>query len=43
MKRILFLHENNSPGSVFVAVIQLMEGNKKEGLSTKLQLVSKAN
>ena len=30
MKIILFLHENNSPGSVFVAVIQLMEGNKKE-------------
>ena len=43
MKIILFLHENNSLGSVFVGVIQLIEGNKKDGLSTKSQLVSKAN
>ena len=30
-------------GSVFVGVNQLIEGNKKDGLSTKSQLVSKAN
>ena len=43
MKIILFLHEKNSLGSVFVGVNQLIEGNKKDGLSTKSQLVSKAN
>ena len=34
MKKNISFHENNSLGSVFVAVIQLMEWNKKEGLST---------
>ena len=42
MKRNIFFHEKKSLGSVFVGVNQLIEGNKKDGLSTKSQLVSKA-